>query len=132
MNSKAKGETTEAVVLAYFVSRGCAVLVPFGNNQRYDLVIDRDGILVKGQCKTAVYRSGVLVFNAHNTNGFTGKSRGYRGQVDVFWVYAPHTKHVYEVPVADVGETQVSLRVDPPKRGPNRPSIRWAKAYELP
>ena len=42
-NPKAIGEMTEAVILAHLILRGDGVLLPFGNNQRYDMVIDRGG-----------------------------------------------------------------------------------------
>jgi hypothetical protein len=34
------------------VRRGYSVLLPFGVNQRYDLVLDLDGRFVRAQCKT--------------------------------------------------------------------------------
>ena len=37
-DTKTAGEITEAVVLAEFLKAGFPVLVPFGDNLRYDLV----------------------------------------------------------------------------------------------
>lgn len=39
-NSKSIGERSEAMALAHFLQLGWVVLLPFGDNQRYDLVID--------------------------------------------------------------------------------------------
>jgi len=41
---------------------GFAVLVPFGENTRYDLVIDDGERLARVQCKTGRLRSGAIVF----------------------------------------------------------------------
>lgn len=42
------GHRTEAAILARLVERGYNVLVPFGVNQRYDLVIESDGRFFEG------------------------------------------------------------------------------------
>jgi hypothetical protein len=74
---------TEAVILVHLIQGGDSVSLPFGNNQRYDMVIDREGRLVKAQCKTGRLRNGVVLFNACSFNRFTGAERDYRGQADV-------------------------------------------------
>jgi hypothetical protein len=53
---------TEAVILAHLIQRGDLIALPFGNNQRYDMVIDRGGALLKAQCKTGRLRNGVVRF----------------------------------------------------------------------
>ncbi len=130
MNTKAKGERSEGIILGHLTRLGYVVLFPFGNNQRYDLVVDRDGGFIRGQCKTATYQDGSVVFYACSTNGFTGQKRGYRGQIDVFWVYCPALDQVYEVPVNDVGERVAYLRVDPLKfmKGTR---TKWASKYRI-
>jgi hypothetical protein len=43
------GQRTEAVILAELVKRGYRVLLPFGINYRYDLVLDLDGRFLRVQ-----------------------------------------------------------------------------------
>jgi hypothetical protein len=52
-NTKSIGETSEAVVLAEFIKAGFPVLLPFGDNQRYHMVVEVYGRLLRVQCKTA-------------------------------------------------------------------------------
>lgn len=131
MNSKAIGERTEGIVLAHLLRLGYVVLMPFGDNQRYDLVVDKgDGRFIRGQCKTARMTNGCVTFNAASVNGFTGKRTAYAGQVDVFWVYSPGTDQVYEVPVEAVGINECRLRIEAP-RGGAVSGIRWAKDFQL-
>jgi hypothetical protein len=52
-NTKVAGDITEAVVLAEFLRAGFPVCVPFGDNQRYDLVVEAGGRFLRVQCKTA-------------------------------------------------------------------------------
>jgi hypothetical protein len=121
---------TEAVILAHLIQRGDTVSLPFGNNQRYDMIIDREGRLVKAQCKTGRLRNGVVLFNACSFNGFTGAQRDYRGQADVFLVWCHELRTLYEVPVEACGKRMVALRVQPP-RNAQRARTRIATAYEV-
>jgi hypothetical protein len=50
------GARTEAIILAELTNRGYRVLLPFGYNQRYDLVLEIDGSFGV-QCKTGRLRS---------------------------------------------------------------------------
>ena len=54
---KVTGERTEALILAKLVTAGYAVSLPFGNNQRYDLIYEDAGVLKKAQCKTGRLRN---------------------------------------------------------------------------
>lgn len=130
MNTKAVGECTEAQVLARLTSLGYPVLIPFGNNQRYDLVAEKNGVFVRGQCKTANYVNGCLSFSVASVNGFTGVRTPYSDQVDVFWVYSGVSREVYEVPSAIVGINECRLRIEPAKGG-RQDNIRWARDFVL-
>ena len=46
MNSKSKGNIGEIKVASEFIKWGCIVSFPFGDNARYDLIID-DGDSLK-------------------------------------------------------------------------------------
>lgn len=117
---------SEAKAIAVFVELGWAVLTPFGDNERYDLVIDRGEGFESVQVKTGRLRKGCIEFNAYSTTGRVGNGveRGYRGQADLFAVY--YDGHIYLVPVDEVGESKVTLRIEP---CPDRSTIRWAKDF---
>jgi PD-(D/E)XK endonuclease len=130
-NPKATGERSEGIVLGELMKLGKVVLFPFGNNQRYDLVIDEgDGRFVRVQVKTAWWENGCVCFKPCNVNAFTGKRTTYVGGADEFMVYSPHVDKVYRVPVNQCGTSEVRLRVDQPRSG-QRADIRWASDYEL-
>jgi hypothetical protein len=127
------GLRSEGAVLGRLVEHGHHVLAPFGVNQRYDLVIERDGQFLTAQCKTGRLRNGVVKFSAQsvqsNTNGT--RFRSYAGQVDLFIVYCPDNRQVYVIPGEEVPSKGGYLRIDPPRNG-QRKRVRWAKDYELP
>jgi hypothetical protein len=130
-NPKAIGEMTEAVILAHLIQRGDCVSLPFGNNQRYHMIVDRHGKLIKAQGKTGRLRNGVVVFKVSSCNGFTGEHRDYQGQADVFLVWYPELNSVYEVPVAACGRQQVSLRIERTKND-QAAHVRHAAEYVVP
>ena len=57
MNTKDVGDKTVAMVLAALVRKGKTLLLPFGDNRRYDLAVDEGGRLVRVQCKTARFHN---------------------------------------------------------------------------
>jgi hypothetical protein len=48
-----QGDSGVAAALAYYAGQGWPVSVPFGEGQRYDLIVDRDGELSRVQVKSA-------------------------------------------------------------------------------
>jgi len=130
LNSKSKGEISEALILARLLELGYSVSLPFGNNQRYDMVVDDGKSLIKAQCKTARVVNGCVSFRVCSTNGFTGEHRTYEGEVDVFLVYCPGTKGFYKIKIEEATKTEVRLRFAPTKGGQSS-QVRWAKDFEL-
>jgi hypothetical protein len=138
-NHKAIGEISQAYVIAKLVEIGYEVLIPYGDNLRYDLVIgDIDGKLWRLQCKTGwTEKDGAYIKFAtassyyHTRAGRTRhKRRDYRGQIDYFAVYCPAVGKVYLVPVDHVGTSSAMLRLLP-TRNKQEKGVRWAKDYEL-
>lgn len=118
------------MVLAHLVKSGAVVLMPFGNNQRYDFVVDLGtGAFERIQVKTGRLVNGSVRFKTSSVNGFTGKRTGYDGGADTFYVYCPENEQVYRVPVDECGASNFTLRVDPIPAGKEHLVRRWAKDY---
>jgi hypothetical protein len=132
---KAIGErSTLAVMLAPF-DAGYQILLPFGENTRYDLVIHNGVHFHRVQCKTGRLRKGGVRFRT--TSSYADHPnpkitrRDYLGEIDYFAVYCPETGGVYLVPVADVPfRYGGSLRVNEPRNGQKR-RIRLAAEFEV-
>lgn len=129
MTPKAVGEVSEGIVLAHLLKQGKTVCLPFGNNQSYDLVIEKAGVFVRVQVKTARLRNGCVVFDTCSKNTITNKRAAYHGRADLFMAYCPATEKIYAIPVDECGVREVCLRVDSPRGGATS-SIRWARDYE--
>jgi hypothetical protein len=133
MNPKAKGEKTEAIVIAELVRRDYKVLLPFGDNQRYDLLLDTEQGFKRVQCKTGQLRKGVIVFSVRSVQSNTKKTyvKNYRGQIELFAVYCYETNSVYLIPIDKlVGNTTGKLRVEP-KVGIGGKKSMYAEDYRL-
>lgn len=118
------------MVLAALVQRGFEVLVPFGEGQPYDLVIDLGGPdFMRVQCKTAWPVGGCLIFNSLATDHGRGP-QSYRGRADIFGVYFPPNRTVYLVPIDGVADSEGRLRLMP-ARNNQRQGIRYAADYEI-
>lgn len=134
MNTKQKGDRTTGAVFSALMRSGKTVLMPFGENQRYDLVIEDAGKFLRIQCKTGrLSKDGdVVKFNtcsSHYHQG--GKSQSYRGQVEFFGVYCEefHGK-VWLVPVDEIAKYKGYLRVSATKNGRTK-RITLASTFEI-
>ena len=133
----AVGDQTTAMVLARLLQVYPLVLVPFGENQRYDLLVDKGDSFLRVQCKTGRLRNGVIRFRSCSFSYHHPSNRGtrfyqhhYRGAADVFGVYCPQNDRVYIVPVQQVGISEACLRIEPAKNSQAK-KVRWAKDFEL-
>ena len=125
---------TLAIMLALRVA-GYGLLLPFGENTRYDLVIDDGERLGRVQCKSGRLRQGAVRFKTSSSYAHHDRPkmqrRDYLGQVDYFAVYCRDTAGVYLVPIEDIQtKCEGALRVDPPRNGQTR-RIRNASDYLL-
>ena len=111
------------------------MLIPFGENTRYDLVVDSGKRLARVQCKTARLRAGAVVFATcscygHHRNPSRAR-RDYQGQIDFFAVYCADTAGVYLLPVHELpNRSSCALRVDPPRNN-QRDRVRLAARYKI-
>jgi hypothetical protein len=132
---KAVGDRSQLAIMLALDEAGFAVFLPFGENTRYDLVIDDGTLLGRVQCKTGRLRMGAVRFSAcsnyaHHANP-KATQRDYLGEIDYFGVYCPQTEGVYLVPIAAVlVRREGALRVDPARNGQSR-GIRLAADYEI-
>jgi hypothetical protein len=131
MNSKDVGNISEAMILATLIRAGCTVLRPFGDNVRYDLAIDANGLLIRVQCKTGSRIQGVIQFPTSSSQNHRGRGRqGYKGQADYFGVYSPDTGECYFIPVEECSRSSCALRVQTVKSCQKK-KIRFARDYDI-
>lgn len=129
-DTKSIGELSELIV-AFALSRaGYFVSKPFGENTRYDLVIDKDGTLSRVQVKTGRLRNGAILFNTYSSHYHRhgGSCKPYTNDIDFFGVYCPQLRSVYLIPIEDTAKLSGTIRVSETKNGQHS-HVRWAQPY---
>ncbi len=122
------GVRAEGAVMAALIRAGYTVLLPFGV-QRYDLVIHSSDGYSSVQCKSGVLRAGAVQFRAFSFG--PGRPRAhYQGVVDLFGVYCHENGECYLVPVAEVGTSMGSLRIEPARNNQSK-GVRLAADYRI-
>lgn len=121
MNSKRIGNIGEAKVLAKFVEMGIPIYIPFGDDEKADLIAEFDGKLNKIQVKTSVKsKNGCSIFDltsstAHRTNG---ERRKYlNSEIDYFALYSLDRDKIYLMKVPDDPMSAITIRFEDTKSG---------------
>ena len=120
--NKQKGNIGEAKCLSKMVELNIPVCLPFGDNERYDMIIEHEGKLKKIQVKYSSTQEseGSIVFKtASSTNHTTNKHyTTYEKDIDAFLLYNALTDEVYYLPIEIVGSKKsITLRMTPAKNG---------------
>ena len=130
LHTKDVGSITEALILSKLLQLGEKVLIPFGDNRRYDLLIDKEnGSFIRIQCKTALFRTGCVQFSTCSHNKRI-KGDDYKGDADLFIVYCPPLNKYYKIKVDECNVGTMYLRIDPPKNN-QKVGIRYAVDFEF-
>lgn len=121
MNSKRIGNIGEAKVLAKFVEMGIPIYIPFGDDEKADLIAEFDGKLNKIQVKTSIKsKNGCSIFDltsstAHRTNG---ERRKYlNSEIDYFALYSLDRDKIYLMKVPDNPMSAITIRFEDTKSG---------------
>lgn len=122
MDTKYLGNLTELQCATRLYELGCAVSVPFGNSEKYDLIIDWNDTLYKVQVKHAnefIENGEVYAIKfstrwiGHNNNGYTAHK--YQAEdVDYFATF--YNGECFLIPQSECG-TLKTLRISLPKNG---------------
>lgn len=132
LESKQIGNLTELQCITSFYELGYKVSLPYGENSRYDFIVDINGILIRVQVKTCkVSEDGSTIsFPCRSTrvNSNGCYHRKYtKNEIDYFCTYYNNT--CYLIPVNECSNEK-RLRFFESKNNQQR-GINYAKEYEL-
>lgn len=130
---KQKGTVSEAKVLHELVERGFTVCEPFGDNERYDYIVDDGDDLYRIQVKTGTDNgNGSFRFNVDSTYLNSGgySKTDYSGEIDFFVVYAPDTDDFAWVPIDEAGNSTMTICYDVDRS--HWDSVNFISKYRLP
>lgn len=133
MNTKEKGDISQAIILAELLKAGFSVSIPWGDKDPYDLILEtKEGDLKKIQCKTGYIKRSCVKFKTSRKTTKNGKvvikSYGPK-EVDEFIVYSPQNNKIYRVPYKEAPSDTGMLRLVSPKNN-QKNGIKMASDYE--
>ena len=134
LTTNQKGAVAEAEIAAEAIRLGIGVWRPVSDHERYDLILDVDGRLLRTQCKHAGVRGDVVVVpfrTARRAAEGIRRTLYSESEIDAFAAYCPDTDRCYFLPISDViGMPSISLRLRA-TRNNQRARINWAEDFEF-
>lgn len=130
-NSSVIGNMGETIAISEFAKLGFTVLIPFGGNCPYDLVVDNHNNFFKIQCKTTErIKNGAMDFSICRINGFTYKKEIYtKKEIDYLFLYCIENNYMALVPIEDTnGSAEFRIRIDKPKNNQTK-NVHLEKDY---
>ncbi|MFB3919988.1 MAG: group I intron-associated PD-(D/E)XK endonuclease [Candidatus Velamenicoccus archaeovorus] len=127
--TKLKGDIAEAYVLFLLKQRGFHVLVPWGEDHRFDMVAEKNGIYKKVQVKYVSAKNGILEIPLRSCNNH--KVIHYSPlDVDIIAAYHDAARKVYFVPLKNISNrSSFKIRLIP-ARNNQQEKIVPASRYE--
>lgn len=135
-DTKTKGSISELKFAAKFIEMGYNILFPYGENQRYDLVIEKNNVFKRIQIKTASVEKVFIRFSIRSRDRKTNStiSKNYNGEVDYFAVFSPELEKYYLIPIEIVENAKskwnLTLRLEPLKRK-TKNITKYSKDFEI-
>ena len=130
LSTKAKGAQTELECLTYLHGLGYDISIPWGDNARYDFVLDVNHKLYKLQCKTSSQQEeGVYKFKCESTyiNSTGNRKANYtENDVDFFCTFIEGK--CYLVPLNETSKKEKVMRFVKPKNNQTK-GITFAQEY---
>lgn len=131
MNTKRKGNKAEAVILSEFVKRGFPTMLPFGDNEKYDIVVEINGEFKSIQIKHGRYDNGCVKASVKH-RADKDNSTTYIGKVDYIAIWCEEVNECYLLNLKTfLNKGEAILRIEPPKNNSSISTVVWAKDYEL-
>jgi len=131
VNTKDKGNIGILQAASRLVELGYSVSIPFGDNDRYDLVYEHSGDFVRAQVKFVSLKDGCITVPVRTTYmGTDGPKHAayFERDVDEFLVYCPDVDELYRISFGELKEhtSNFRLRVEDAKACNDIPARRAA------
>ena len=129
MNTKRTGDITELQCITYLFELGFEISIPYGENSRYDFIIDNGKDLLKIQCKTCqVYKDKIVIpcRSIRSNTKFNRMIAYSKDEIDYFITYYNHK--CYMIPIEE-GIKLKTLRFEKPRNNQVQ-NISYLADYE--
>lgn len=131
--SKAQGELTELMFYTLAYRKGWIVSKPFGDNARYDFIVDATGRLSRVQVKSTSVKDHTGRHDRYTAviaHGCKGKLRYTKNDVDLIAVYVIPENAWYIIPIAELGGS-IKINIRPFSPNSKGKYERFKEAWDL-
>lgn len=121
MDTKRLGNIGESVAISEFTKHYIPIYIPFGDDEKADLIAEFNGKLNKIQVKTSQKAAnGKMVFDLtsctnHRSNG--GKHKYTADEIDYFFCYNIERDKSFLIKAPDKPLSVITIRYENPKNG---------------
>ncbi|HAS85142.1 MAG TPA: hypothetical protein DCS23_03705 [Candidatus Yonathbacteria bacterium] len=127
LSKKKKGDVAELAVAAHCVKNGYQVLFPYGEDSRYDFVIERGGMFKRIQVKYVTPKDGALEVSCRSSNNWSVRAYSI-DEIDIIGVYDSVSEEVYFIDAKIIGKRSIKLRLSKSKNNQLK-GVRLAEDY---
>lgn len=132
MSTKLKGNKAESIIMSEFIRREIPVLIPFGDNEKYDLVVEIDGKFKSVQVKYGAYKNGCVIADVrHRIGNKRINYETYANKVDYIAIWCEYNNVSYLIPILEADKTYITLRIENPKTFSPLTTIMWGVDFEF-
>lgn len=132
--TKQKGDIAEAFVTYLLKKKGFNILIPWGEDNRYDLVSEKNGVFKRIQVKYVSPRNGAIDVAIRSSNNYNILHYSPK-ELDIIAAYSPEQNKVYLIPLDKIrNKRSIKLRLIPTKNRQKRyvvPASRFELNFEL-
>jgi hypothetical protein len=130
MNTDLIGVIAENIAITKLLRMGFNVSKPI-NKCRYDLLIEKDGIISRIQVKNGEIKNDYIDFRTASISSRNKKRKQYTSEeIDFFLVVNPTNENLYLIDVNDCSNGRQRLRISETKNNQKK-GILFAKDYLL-
>ncbi|RJO63892.1 MAG: hypothetical protein C4540_06110 [Candidatus Omnitrophota bacterium] len=127
--TKQKGDIAEAFVMYLLKTQGFNVLIPWGEDTRYDIVSEKNGIFKRIQVKYVSSNNGVLDVAIRSSNNYNVKPYT-SSEIDIIAAFCPLLNKVYFLPLNIIkNRRSLKLRLQQ-SRNQQKKNVVMAVQYE--
>ena len=128
--TKQKGDIAEAFITYLLKEKGFNVLIPWGEDNRYDLVTEKNGVFKRVQVKYVTPKNGVIEVAIRSSNNYNIIHYSPK-DIDIIAVYSPRQNKAYFIPLNSIKNKKVcKLRLAPTKNKQKK-YVVMASKYEF-
>ncbi len=114
MHTKLKGDIGELITAQELLKRGWHIAFPYGENHKYDLIAEKEGVMRRIQVKSVMPKNGVLHINCRSSNNWSAVSYSKK-DFEVLAAVDLKASKVYFIPSEKMCKNLINLRLESTK-----------------